>query len=66
MKIFITAVILFLCCAPILNAEEAPLALTLDECIQTALVNTQDLLKAEEEIRRSEGYLLEQFSAFLP
>jgi len=58
--------VVFLCGVFNSNAGEVPLGLTLDDCIQAGLENNQDLLKAEEEIRRSEGYLLEQFSAFLP
>ncbi len=66
MKIFAGIIILLLCCAPNLFSEEIPLGLTLDDCVETAVANNQNLLMAREEIKKSEGYLLEQFAEFLP
>ncbi len=66
MRIFAASLILFLCCALNLSAEEVPLGLTLEDCVEIALLNNQDLIKAGEEIKKTEGYLLEQFADFLP
>ena|GEM_PF-1985941 len=59
-------IIVFLCGVFDSKAGEIPLGLTMDDCIDTALLNNSDLTSAREEIEKSEGYLLEQFAEFLP
>jgi len=65
-RILLLALIIFLCGVFNSNAEENVLKLDLDDCKGIAINNNTELLEAEEDIKKSKGYLLEQFSDFLP
>jgi len=67
-SVIIAAIILFFCCAayPETEVTRDTLNLTLEDCLELGLANNSDVLKAREDIRKANKYLLEHFAEFIP